>query len=127
MIPRHYEQALPQKWPLPQKSGVCLKSGNAMIPKFGPCKGHHCDFCRICKRGRCCGEPANPQRLTKGVNHHPSDKGVTLLELANSASAEPERKRLQDDADYFRQEREQQYRLEELESRVRKLQRGRRH
>ena len=35
------------------------------IPRFGPCKGHECDLCRICLAGkRCCGDD-NPPKLVR--------------------------------------------------------------
>src|SRR3990167_6029345 len=27
-----------------------------IVPIKGPCKGHNCDFCRMCLAGRCCGK-----------------------------------------------------------------------
>ena len=42
-------------------------SAKAFIPRFGPCKGHECDLCRVCLAGkRCCGDN-NPPILVGGV------------------------------------------------------------
>ena len=67
-----------------------------MIPTFGPCKGHHCDFCRICLIGRCCEEDGtrtpSPRLLTTAASRHPSRNPEYPLandHEAGSPKAEP--------------------------------------
>lgn len=69
---------MPNKSILHKKSRGCLKSLGLFppqrihprVPRYGPCRGHQCDYCRTCVTGKCCGD--NQRGATSPVRtpHH---------------------------------------------------------
>lgn len=56
------------------------------VPRFGPCKGHECDLCRICRMGRCCGEPlVSSPKSPRGLSLNPRHTLGSLRRVASNS------------------------------------------